>query len=50
MKSATRRVARQEGKIKWKLSEFIIGALSREQKELIGEFKVVVGDVISIWG
>ena len=36
------------GKIKWKLSEVNIRAVSRGQNELIGKFKMAVGDVISI--
>jgi hypothetical protein len=31
-----------------KLSEFNIRAVSREENELIGEFKMVMGDVIGI--
>ena len=38
------------GKIKWKLSEVNTRAVSRGQNELIGKFKMVVGDVISIRG
>ena len=37
------------GKIKWKLFEVNTKAVSRED-ELIGKFKMVVGDVISIKG
>ena len=36
------------GKIEWKLSEIITKVVSRGQSELIGKFKMVVGDVISI--
>ena len=39
-----------DGKIEWKLSEVNTRAVSRGQNELIGEFKMVVGDVISIRG
>ena len=39
-----------EGKIKWKLSEVYTRAVSRRQNELIGEFKMAAGDVISIRG
>ena len=38
------------GKIKYKLSEVNTRAVSRGQNKLIGKFKMVVGDVISIWG
>ena len=38
------------GKIKWKLSEVNTRAVSREQNELIGKFKMAAGDVISIRG
>ena len=38
------------GKIKWKLCEVNSTAVSRGQSELIEEFKMVVGDVISISG
>ena len=53
--SASREIARQErgrsgGKIKWKLSEANTRALSRGQNELIGKFKMVTGDLISIRG
>ena len=48
-------VAREEGvergnggKIKWKLSEVNTSAVSRGQNKLIGKFKMVSGDVISI--
>ena len=34
--------------IQWKLSEVIAWVVSRGHNELIGEFKIVVGDVISI--
>ena len=37
-----------EGKIKWKLSEVNTRAVSRGQNELIGEFKMAAGNVISI--
>ena len=37
-----------EGKIKWKLSEIDTRDVSRGQNELIGKFKMAVGDVISI--
>ena len=40
----------EEGKIKWKLSEVDTRAVSRGQNELIGEFTMVTGDVISIRG
>ena len=36
------------GKIKWKLSEVNIRAISRGQSELVGNFKMAAGDVISI--
>ena len=36
------------GKVKWKLSEVDTRALSRGQNELIGKFKMMAGDVISI--
>ena len=53
MKSVTRGVSRQEGgrsggKIKWKLFEINIRAVSIGQNELIGKFKRAVGDVIGI--
>ena len=51
--SATRRFGRQGGdggKIKWKLSEVNTRAVSRGQDELIGNFKMLLGDVISIKG
>ena len=35
-------------KIKWKLSEVNIRAVSRGQNELRGKFKMTAGDVISI--
>ena len=35
-------------KIEWKLSEVNTRAVSRGQNELIGKFKIVAGDVISI--
>ena len=38
------------GKIEWKSSEVNTRAVSREQNELIGEFKMAEGDVISIRG
>ena len=37
-----------EDKIKWKLSEVNTMAVSRGQNELIGKFKMAVGDGISI--
>jgi hypothetical protein len=51
-------IARQEAekgeglgkKIKWRLSEVNTRAMSRGQDELIGKFKMVAGDVISIRG
>ena len=39
---------RSGGKIEWKSSEVNTRAVSRGQNELIGEFKMAVGDVISI--
>ena len=39
---------RSGGKIEWKLSEVNTRAVSRGQNELIGEFKMAVGDMISI--
>ena len=36
------------GKIKWRLSEVNTRAVSRGQDELIGKFKMVASDVISI--
>ena len=39
-----------EGKIEWKSSEVNTRAVSRGQNELIGEFNMVEGDVISIKG
>ena len=36
------------GKIKWKLSEVNTRTVSRGQNELIGKFKMAVGNVISI--
>ena len=55
---AIRMGARQEegrdggdgGEIEWKLSEVNTRAVSRGQKELIGEFKMTARDVISIRG
>ena len=52
------RVTRQErgrsggdrGKIKWKLSEVNTRAVSRGQNNLIGEFKMTEGDVMTIRG
>ena len=41
---------RSGGKIERKLSEVNTRAVSRGQNELIGEFKMVAGDVISIRG
>jgi hypothetical protein len=38
------------GKFKRKLSEVNTRAVSREQDELIGKFKMAAGDVISIRG
>ena len=38
------------GKIKWKLSEVDTRAVSRGQNKLIGNFKIVAGDVISVRG
>ena len=38
------------GKIDWKSSEVNTRAVSRGQNKLIGEFKMAVGDVISIRG
>ena len=53
MKSATRGAVEQEGggeEIKWKLSKVDTRAVSREQNKLIGEFKMVGSDVITIRG
>ena len=36
------------GKIEWKSPKVNTRAVSRVENELIGEFKMVVGDVISI--
>ena len=36
------------GKVEWKLSKVNISAVSRGQTKFIGEFKMVVGNVISI--
>ena len=36
------------GKTEWKSSEVNTRAVSRRQSELIGEFKMAAGDVISI--
>ena len=36
------------GKIRWRLSEVNARAVSRGQDELVGKFKMVVGDVILI--
>ena len=44
------RERRDGGKIKCKLSEVNTRAVSRGQNELIGKFKMAVGDVISIRG
>ena len=41
---------RDGGKFKRKLSEIDTRAVSRGQNELIGKFKMAVGDVISIRG
>ena len=38
------------GKFKRRLSKVNARVLSRGQNELIGKFKMAVGDVISIWG
>jgi hypothetical protein len=38
------------GKIKWRLSEVNTRTVSRGQDKLIGKFKMVAGDVISIRG
>ena len=38
------------GKIEWKSSEVNTRAVSREQNELIGKFKMAAGDVINIRG
>ena len=38
------------GKIKWKLSEVYTKTMSRGQNELVGNFKMAAGNVISIWG
>ena len=38
------------GKFKRKLSEVITSTMSRGQNELVGKFKMVAGDVISIKG
>jgi hypothetical protein len=37
-----------EGNIEWKLSEVNTGAMSRGQNEVVGEFMIAVGYVISI--
>ena len=58
LKNATRGVKRQEGgrrggdgrKIKWKSSEVNTRAVSRGQNKIIGKFKMVEDDVISIRG
>ena len=36
------------GKIKWRLSEANAWAVSRGQDKLVGKFKMVAGDVISM--
>ena len=38
------------GKIEWGLSELNTWAMSRGQDELVGNFKMAAGDVISIMG
>ena len=38
------------GKIEWKSSEVYTRAVSRRQNELIDEFNMAAGDVISIGG
>ena len=38
------------GKIKWRLSKVNARAVSRGQEELVGKFKMVAGDAISIRG
>ena len=56
--SAIREEARQVGgkngedggKFEWKSSEVNTRAVSREQNELIGEFKMAANDVINIKG
>ena len=44
------RSGRDGGKTEWKLSEVNTKAVSRGQNELLGKFKIAVGDVISIMG
>ena len=48
MKDATRGM--DGGKFKRKLSEVNTRAVSREQNELVGKFKMVAGDMVSIRG
>ena len=48
MKQEGARSGGDEGKIEWKSSEVNTRAVSRIQNELIGEFKMVLGDVVSI--
>ena len=51
MKGATRGLRGGDGgKIEWKSPKVNTRAVSRVENELIGEFKMVVGDVINIWG
>ena len=38
------------GKFKWKLYEVNTRAVSRGQNELVGKFKMAVGDMVSIRG
>ena len=42
-----RRNGGNRGKIEWKLSEVNTGAVSRDKNELVGKFKMPMGDVIS---
>jgi hypothetical protein len=44
------RSGEDKGKIEWKLSKVNTRAVSRGQKELIGKFKIALGNVISIRG
>ena len=41
---------RDRGKIEWKLPEINTRGLPRGQKELIMEFKMAAGDLISVTG
>ena len=45
-----RKVGGDEGKFEWKSSELNTRAVPRGQNELIGKFKIAMGDVIIVRG